>query len=225
MPRTLSTIVLALALACGGLTPDIPEPDRGLPEANGAESEAPREAAETNAPIEAAELQEYHVTLMPGPDLPWESGPLWGASGLHPKNLTASSTLAPQGKSTYGVENLSDDDPRTAWVEGADGNGEGERLSFVWVNDPAMVCTSIMIRNGYQKSANLFRANGRVKDLKISIDGQVTGTATLADSYEPQSLYLEAQDGQRIELEIVSVYPGSKYQDTALSELVQMCMP
>lgn len=232
MPHRPYVFVASLMIACGGPTPQMSEPDLtrpAEPEAKAAAQTEGQDPAIAEPPAEAvapaSEPKVYEVSILPGPDLPWESGPMWGPSGLHPKNLSASSTLAPQGKNTYGVDHLSDDDPLTAWVEGAEGNGEGERLSFVWVNDPAMVCTSLMIRNGYQKSAKLFRANGRVKDLKISIDGRVAGTATLADSWEPQALYLEAEDGQRIELEIMSVYPGDSQQDTALSELVQLCMP
>lgn len=66
----------------------------------------------------------------------------------------------------YGVHNLFDGDSATAWVEGTDGPGIGEWVIFsVGQELPAV----IMIRNGYQKSANLFKRNARIKNASISL--------------------------------------------------------
>ena len=82
----------------------------------------------------------------------------------------------------YGVHNLFDGDSATAWVEGADGPGIGEWVLFsVGQELPAV----IMIRNGYQKSANLFKRNARIKNASISlyaglhIKGQTTEAVDL----------------------------------------------
>lgn len=89
--------------------------------------------------------------------------------------LNGVDTYESQGK--YGVHNLFDGDSATAWVEGADGPGRGEWVMFsVGQELPAV----IMIRNGYQKSADLFKNNARIKNATISlhagfhIEGQST---------------------------------------------------
>lgn len=217
MKHAFFPVLISLILACGGLAPEIPEPDRAL-----------REAAETQAKVDEpppSGPRTFEVETYPTPDLPWETETIWGCCGVPLQELTASSTLQAQGKNTYGVENLHDDDPRTAWVEGVEGHGEGERLSFVWYQEGDMDCRALQIRNGYQKSKALFQANGRVEELLVRIEGELVGKATLADSYDDQIFRPGAQPGQRVELEIASVYPGSKHQDTALSQLVQICAP
>ncbi|TVQ94264.1 MAG: hypothetical protein EA397_02375 [Deltaproteobacteria bacterium] len=218
MVRSVPIALISLLLACGGLTPEIPEPDRALREAEEARIQEQEQVA-PSGPI-TFELEAY-----PAPELPWEAETIWGCCGVPLQALTASSTLPPQGRNAYGVEHLGDDDPKTAWVEGAEGHGEGERLAFEWYQEGDMDCGVLQIRNGYQKSKKLFQANGRVKELKVHLDGELVGTVTLKDSYHDQLFRPGAKPGQRVELEIASVYPGAKHQDTALSQLVQICAP
>ena len=44
--------------------------------------------------------------------------------------IKASSTLPPQGKANYSLNNISDFDPMTAWVEGKPDYGIGEYIIF-----------------------------------------------------------------------------------------------
>lgn len=83
---------------------------------------------------------------------------------LSSSELDAPDPINGQGK--YGVHNLFDGDSATAWVEGTEGPGRGEWLMFSAGQElPA----AIMIRNGYQKSASLFKGNARIKSAALSL--------------------------------------------------------
>ena len=79
----------------------------------------------------------------------------------------ASSTLIDaNGKYNYSSENITDMDPRTAWVEGENGYGTGEYIEFDGYNDLVWSGTVINILNGFQKSISLWKNNSRVKTFK-----------------------------------------------------------
>jgi hypothetical protein len=83
------------------------------------------------------------------------------------RNLKASSTLSSTStKVNYSIDNLSDNNPNTAWVEGKEDYGIGEFIEFDYMN------TELWIYNGYQKSKKSFLANSRVKTFKIYFDGK-----------------------------------------------------
>jgi len=145
-------------------------------------------------------------------------------------DVTASSTLAPQGEHSYDAEQLLDGDLGQAWVEGKKGLGEGE-----WVELKLRPFDSAEVRftgeftvfDGLSSSEATWRANSRVKRLRVSINGTVVGEAELADQRYLQHIALpEGQAlraGDRVRFEVVSVTRGTKYEDTALSELVPQC--
>ena len=74
----------------------------------------------------------------------------------------ASSTLPAGKNNSYGVENLVDGNPATAWVEGVDGYGEGETLDFCMACNFDYDCGSekiykINIVNGYAKNETTYK--------------------------------------------------------------------
>lgn len=70
------------------------------------------------------------------------------------------------GRGKYNAANLYDGDPGTAWVEGAEGYGTGE---YFIADLGYMLPGKIEIRNGYQKSENIFNKNSRVKNARITL--------------------------------------------------------
>src|SRR4051812_4969798 len=76
------------------------------------------------------------------------------AKRLHPRSVTASSFLK-NGWNAYEQNYLppyvADDDPATAWVEGAEGRGEGEQLLWIGPRLEKAKRFVVFIRNGYQK--------------------------------------------------------------------------
>src|SRR5579859_1045884 len=75
-----------------------------------------------------------------------------------------------------------DDNPETAWVEGVDGYGEGEKLTWHVSEVSSARKIRLRIRNGYQKSEKLFLANSAPKEIELSVlsrSGKPVTTAKL----------------------------------------------
>ena len=145
----------------------------------------------------------------------------------------ATSVLAPQGDNAYDVLQLYDGSARTAWVEGAEGDGVGERLTFEILpngddsseaDGSPVPLWGLELVNGYAKSEAAWAANGRIRELAMAINGEPVRILRLLDTSDIQTASLGEGlligPGDVITLEIRSVYPGSRYQDTALSEFV-----
>ena len=132
--------------------------------------------------------------------------------------ISASSRLASQGRFSYGPGNVVLTGSGSAWVEGVRGDGIGQWLHFDL--DYPQLFSKVIIRNGYQRTDKAFRENGRVRELRLTWPaGQKT--VLLRDVKGAQSILLK-KGGLRtpwIRLEIVSVYRGSKYRDTAISSV------
>jgi hypothetical protein len=117
---------------------------------------------------------------------------------------------------------VSDDDPRTAWTEGAANAGEGEWIRLATTPMDGATRLRLKIRNGYQKSASLFEKNARVKQATIKLlPGGATQKVTLTDTQGWQEVALEQPAGklEGFELHVDSVYPGSKYSDLCISDI------
>jgi len=135
-----------------------------------------------------------------------------------PTSLCASSVLAPQGPNTYGPENLIDDSPATAWVEGVSGTGEGQTLAWEFGADTDI--NTLFLINGYAKSDRTFTRNARVAQMRVTGSTGAQATLSLRDTMDWQRFDLPGMAAQRwLQLEILSTYPGSHYEDTAISAL------
>jgi hypothetical protein len=146
--------------------------------------------------------------------------------------LTASSELSPSKDAKYSASNAHDLSYKTAWIEGVDGHGIGEYLTYhIQPTNPRI--TEIIVVNGYVKSAQLWRDNSRVKKLKMYIDNKPCAILNLEDTKAEQHFKVEPignaphdnwEELERMPVwtmrfEILSVYPGDKYQDTAITEI------
>ncbi len=133
-------------------------------------------------------------------------------------SVTASSTLSPA--SAYGAANLFDGRKEFVWVEGnAATAGENETLRFT--SSSALNLNAIQIWNGYQRSDEHFSANTRVRDFTFGPAGGPMHTYTLRDTKAGQKIMLTtAAKGQTFELTIKSIYPGKRYKDLAISEIL-----
>lgn len=155
--------------------------------------------------------------------------------GFCADHLMGSSTLANQGDNNYGVDMIKDDACQTAWVEGVKGDGIGEYIEFDYTYDVAYkesaeysckYADAFLIANGYQKNETTFLENNRVKKLKMYINGKAYCWIKLRDEMGAQQLNLGfiKKLGKKtntiiIKLEIAEVYKGTKYSDTAISEI------
>ena len=146
--------------------------------------------------------------------------------------IVASSFLADQGKNSYSPVNAHDLSFETAWVEGVAGHGIGEYLRYTFKPETPRI-TEIKIANGYVKSPAAWKANSRVKKLKVLVNNKPYAILLLEDSMQEQIfevepigygdrknfLLLKRRPAHTITFEIMEVYPGSKYQDTVISEI------
>ena len=132
--------------------------------------------------------------------------------------IITTSTL--QSTSKYSSTNLFDNQKATAWVEGVDGNGINEKITFEAFQ--AVNIDAIQIWNGYQRSRSVYQTNARLKGFSLGEVGGKSYEYTLRDDGAGQKIDLRVpmKDKLKFELKINSAYDGSKYQDLAISEIL-----
>ena len=159
----------------------------------------------------------------------WETiggGDSWYNAG-GPDTVIASSSLKDQGKYSYKAKNAHDFDLKTIWSEGVKGYGVGEYLLYKFKKNSPRI-TSIIIANGCVQSEALYKANSRVKKMKVYYNDEPIAILNLRDIVGIQTFSIgtlgygwdnpNAKDWS-LKFEIMEVYPGSKYDDTVISEL------
>lgn len=152
--------------------------------------------------------------------------------GLKKTNLSSTSFLDSSSNYTYEPINAFDFNYQTAWVEGVDGYGIGESLTYEFSPEQPRI-TKIIIANGYIKSRNSYVSNSRAKQLKLYLNNELYAILNLQDVYAEQSFLVSAignanradeqalQSAPKWELkfEITEVYKGAKFEDTAITEI------
>ena len=119
---------------------------------------------------------------------------------------------------------VADDDPTTAWTEGAAGDGTGEWLRVRFSVMKGATQIRLRVRNGYQKSHKLFLANERAKKvvLKLLPDGE-TVERELKDQEGWQEVLIAPAKAMAVlggvEMKVVSIYKGTKYEDLCISDV------
>lgn len=117
---------------------------------------------------------------------------------------------------------IADDDPATAWVEGAKGPGIGEWVRLRLTPMAGATKVRLRVRNGYQKSSSLWKANARAKEVTIRLlPSKTEAKVTLADKEGWQDVDVAQAAGalDAVELKVGSVYAGTKYEDLCLSDV------
>lgn len=132
--------------------------------------------------------------------------------------VCATSVLPKWRNVTYGPANMFDGRLDTAWVEGVDGVGAGERITFIFDDD--RLVSGISILNGYHKSNDLFQKNGRITAIDVDTSSGEQLTAEVADDPGEQLRTFDRPIRLKwITIRIASAVAGSKYTDTAISEM------
>lgn len=141
---------------------------------------------------------------------------------------SASSNLPPRDRLRYDARRAHDQDLSTAWVEGREGDGVGEFLEYAidtseHKGQNLLQVTGLRIYNGYRKSRESWRDNSRVKRLKMYVNGRPYAIINLKDAYNYQTVEVGAVDLKPkktiLRFEILEVYKGRKYSDTAITEI------
>ena len=148
-----------------------------------------------------------------------DGGCSWYCGGGNYK-IKASSSLG----DSYKAEFANDLSYKTAWVEGKKDEGIGEYLEYYFKNDSPRI-TEIIISNGYMKSEETWKNNNRVKKLKLYVNGVPLGVLNLKDSRTDQYFSVGTLGHNKngtdliLKFEILEIYKGSKYNDTAITEI------
>ena len=146
--------------------------------------------------------------------------------------LTASSALPSMKDISYTADNAHDFSYKTAWVEGVPGYGIGQSLIYSFPPENPRI-TTIIVVNGYVKSKKTWDENSRVKTLRMYINDKPFAILNLEDSRQEQQFTFDPIGiGDRddwstlknsppwtMKFEIVDVYKGEKYDDTAITEI------
>ncbi len=144
----------------------------------------------------------------------------------------ATSELLSNGKESYIAWHLHDDSYRTAWIEGVDGYGEGETVTYVFPPDQPAI-TDVIVLNGYLKSDACWHEYSRVKTLNMYVSDTLYAVLHLEDSKYEQVFkvgpigHTDRSDKEelakkpevRVRFELADHYPGDKYDATALTEI------
>jgi hypothetical protein len=137
----------------------------------------------------------------------------------------ASSSLPHSNKLKYGAGEAHDFRLNTPWVEGSEGDGIGEFLEYaIDTGESNLRVTGLIVFNGYRKSKELWQDNSRVKRFKMYVDGKPYGIINLKDAFNYQtveigSVELKPKKKTTLRFEIMDVYKGRKYSDTAITEI------
>ena len=135
------------------------------------------------------------------------------------------SAVAP-GKSPQPVYTLDDDDASTVWIDPSE--TPGTRLVFQFpkklpreLNGTPFYGFDII--TGNLKSEPLFKAYARLKKVKLYYNGKPFCIVTFSDTRHWQHVLfddIDARQGDSFAMEILEVYPGAKFPNAAVTELI-----
>jgi hypothetical protein len=137
---------------------------------------------------------------------------------------SASSVQEKAGRTTYEAANTLDGRPTTAWNSHGEKDGPGPGITLTYTFDEPVALRSIRVANGYQKDRgdgatfDLYDANSRLREVRVVTDGG-EWTWELADKRAPQVLREDFGTPSSVTIEIVSVWPGSRFSDVGVSEV------
>ena len=117
----------------------------------------------------------------------------------------------------HAVRNLTDNKLKTNWTEGVHGNGEGEYIEFTFHMEKPIA--GFVISAGNHSSNTYYTKNSRPKTVILTFSDGSEVEYTLLDKKETQKIYFdEVVDATSARLTIGSVYSGSAWEDTVISE-------
>jgi hypothetical protein len=168
-------------------------------------------------------LFENELLYETGPYFTGELGCSWYCAA-GPSKITSTSQLNSSKTNNYKPENIHDFDLRTAWVEGKSNYGVGEEIIIEFKLFPNLKVTHIDIFNGYSKNEKTWKENSRVKVFSLFVNNALLGHLNLEDTYKKQRFDIGSLGGDKdgkliLTLQIIEIYKGEKYMDTAISEI------
>lgn len=120
---------------------------------------------------------------------------------------------------SYAAKNLKDNKSASVWVEGESGSGLG---SWVEVDlGSSQEVTGVRLWAGVWSSGDFWQRHNRPKEIELAFDDGSTQLVKLDDEMKMFDIPVEggAKQTQKIKVTIKSVYSGSTFNDTGISEI------
>ena len=146
-----------------------------------------------------------------------ETAVLSGLEHLTGGTLSVSSQLTGKSGTVYGAAFLNDGDISTPWEEGVEGDGIGEQITYE--PEAGTKLQVIRIYPGNGRSDKAFQENNRPKTITLEIDGKKQALNFDDAGYFYTFSSKKPVTAKQVKLIIDSVYQGSKWQDTCISEV------
>jgi len=135
-------------------------------------------------------------------------------------------SATPPGKAPQPVYKLNDSDASTAWIDPS--LSVGTKLTFRFPSIPKVMDGNTPfygfdIASGYATSDALFSAYSRVKRAKLFYNGKPLYYVNFANTKRWQHINFDdimARQNDTFTIEILEVYPGAKFPNVAITQLV-----
>jgi hypothetical protein len=145
------------------------------------------------------------------------TSPAWAAR-IPGARATASSAYPPEEGVTYEADRVSDGKVSTSWVEGEQGGGLGSWIELDLGGEKTI--QKLRIWGGLWYSSAYWKRANRPKDIEITYSDGSKDIFTLKDEMKAQDFALpQGRKTTSVRVKIKSVYDGSTWMDTAISEL------
>jgi hypothetical protein len=128
----------------------------------------------------------------------------------------ASSTFPMENNVSYDAERTNDGKLSTAWVEGEEGSGLGSWLELDLGGEHQV--HKLKIWGGMWYSREYWQRSNRPRDVELRWSDGTSEVITLADEMKAQEFSF-AKRTSSVRLRIKSVYPGTTWLDTPISEV------
>ncbi len=140
------------------------------------------------------------------------------AGTVKPASHQSSSHLVSDKGESYESKLLIDGKQESAWIEGEDGSGLGSWVQFELGETKSV--TGLKIWNGYWLTHDFWSRHNRAKEIEVEFSDGEKQSFTLADEMKPETVKFPApKDTTSIKVRFKSVYRGSTFNDTGLSEI------
>jgi hypothetical protein len=140
------------------------------------------------------------------------------SKGPDDTSYCATSVLPPQGKNSYDPSMLFDGKPATAWVENDPESGLSQTITLDFGRERQVAGFDIL--NGYSKDERTWANNSRVRGATLTLSDGKSFDIELPDVRDLNRFeFNRPVSTASIAIRLDSVYRGSKYADTAISEL------
>lgn len=126
----------------------------------------------------------------------------------------------------FNAKNTLDANMKTAWLTPK--SGKGAQIEYVFnMQDNGLnsgTLFSIAVFNGWRKDYQTWNDFSRIKKVFITINDSPYAEVTLEDTYKLQYIDLDKKKldptrRYRVRFKIMEIYPGKKYEQTALSDV------